>query len=451
MLLRGDEESATSPDNGYLNPKSPVSWKDWNAATDHLWSQRRYIFRWTLAGLLFSAFVAFLYPKYESTVQIMPPDSGSGFDLAALAMPTITKTPGLGNLAGELLAAKGNGALFVKVLESRTVQEYLISRFDLRRRYHTKYWEDARVTLYLRTTIAEDRKSGVITLSVKDRDPQIGAAIAGAYVEQLDRVVTAVSTSSARRERIFVEQRLAEERKQLNDSEKQFSQFASSTMALDVPEQIKVTVGSAARLQGQMIAERAQLESLSQIYTPDNFRVRALRASVAELEGELGKINSGPLTASGAQDPTNPYPSVKSLPQLGVQWLELYRARGIHETVFELLTQQFELAKIQEAKEIPAVKVLDPPSMPEKRHPSPALIVELGTAITALLACFSVFLRDQWDDWDPEDHRRIFLSRAYLCARRGGQAVLYRIGHIRLGRANGARPEQEARYSEKRP
>jgi len=441
MLRDGDTESAVGPENSQSNPTSPISWKNWNTAGDRLWLRRRSIFKWTLAGLLLSAFVAVFYPKYESTVQIMPPDTGSNSALA-LALPALSKSPGLAGLASELLGAKNNGALFIKIMESRTVQDDLITRFDLRLRYQTQYWEAARAKLLSRTTIAEDKKSGVIAVSVRDHDPKIAVAIAGAYVEELDRVVTRVSTSSARRERTFIEQRLVEERKQLDDSEKQLSQFASSTMAMDVPEQIKVTVGSAARLQGELIATRAQLEGLSQIYSADNFRVRALRANVGELERELAKINSGPLAPSGTQNPIEPYPSVKSLPQLGVRWVELYRTAKIHETIFELLTQQFELAKIQEAKEIPTVKVLDPPSTPESRYPSPTRIVEFGTIFAALLGCFSVFLRDRWNGWNPEDHRRIFLSRTYWGVRQGAQTALHRFAHLRPGKPYGATPEQ---------
>src|SRR5258708_8070459 len=258
MLLRdGDSEAVTTPDNGHFNPGSPVSWRDWNAAAGHLWSQRRYSVGWVVIGRVLSAGGAFVYPKYESTVQIMPPDSGGG-GLAALALPAITKMPGLAGLAGELLGTKNNGALFIKIMESRTVQDDLIKRFDLLRRYHIHYWGTARERLHSRTTITEDKKSGLITLSVRDHDKKIAADLAGAYLEELDRVAARVSTSSARRERVFVEQRIAEERKQLDDAEKRFSQFASSTMALDVPEQIKATVGSAAKLQGELIAARAQ-------------------------------------------------------------------------------------------------------------------------------------------------------------------------------------------------
>ncbi len=114
-----------------------------------------------------------------------------------------------------------------------------------------------------------------------------------------------------------------------------------------------------------MIATRAQLEGLKQTYTEENIRVRSVQAHVNELERELAKLNSG--RTSSVQDPTSPYPSVKTLPLLGVKWADLFRNSKIRETVVELLTQQYEMARIQEAKEIPSVKVLDPASTPERK------------------------------------------------------------------------------------
>jgi uncharacterized protein involved in exopolysaccharide biosynthesis len=435
--------------NGFVAAPSPARWKDWPAAVDRLWEQRRDILLWAAAGVLLSAVVAFLYPKYESTVQIMPPDSSSS-GLAALALPTLSKSSGSGSglglagLAGEILGAKNTTAIFMKVLESRTVQDDLITRFDLRRRYHTRYWEDARKKLHSRTTISEDKKSGVITLSVQDHDSGLAVALASAYIDELDKVVARVSTSSARREREFIGQRLTEEQKVLEDAEKQFGHFASSTMTLDVPEQTKVTVESAAKLQGEMIAARAELEAYEQIYTNENFRVKSLRARVNELERELGKINSGPIVAAAAQDPTNPYPSVKSLPQLGIQWVDLYRNARVHQTVFEMLTQQYEMSKIQEAKEIPTVKVLDSPSQPERRYPPPLLVIELGAILAAALGCLNVFLRDRWSTWNVEDPRRVLLVRMYLGARGGADALVQGLTRLRPGEGKGTVEELEA-------
>src|ERR1700727_327531 len=291
----------------------PLGWID---TVYQLWSQRVQIARWACVGLMLSLAVAWRYPKYESTAQIMPPDSGNS-GLASL-VPALSKSPSLIGMAGDLMGMKTTGALYAKVLESRTIEDHLIKRFDLFQKYGINYSEDARKKLAARTTIVEDKKSGVISISVADRDAVLAQELADAYVEELGSVMSSVSTSAARRERIFVEQRLADENKNLQDAEQQFGQFASTNMALDVPEQTKVTVDAAAGLQGELIAAQAQLEGLKQTYTEENIRVKSAQAHVSELERALSKINSG--RVSSVQDPTSPYPSVKNLPLLGVKW-----------------------------------------------------------------------------------------------------------------------------------
>ncbi|HEU4414810.1 MAG TPA: lipopolysaccharide biosynthesis protein [Candidatus Angelobacter sp.] len=385
---------------------------------------------WIAIGFALSVFVGWRYPKFESTVQIMPPDSG-GSGLAAM-LPALTKSPAIAGLAGDLLGAKTTGAVFTKVLESRTVSDDLINRFDLRKHYGSRFWEDTRLKLADRTVIAEDKKSGVIAITVKDHDPELARGLANAYVEELNTVLAQVSTSAARRERIFIEQRLTEENESLQESERQFSQFASANMALDVPEQMKVTVEAAARLQGELIATKAQLEGLKQTYTPENIRVKSVQAHVNELERELAKINSGNTSNGTSQDASNPYPSVRKLPLLGVKWADLYRTNKIRETVVELLTQQYEMARIQEAKEIPTAKVLDPGSSPEHKRPNGRLIALGGTVLFAILACVGYLLKDWWDNWDHDDPRRMLIAHVY----QSGPGRVTRIFRRRRGRPN---------------
>jgi uncharacterized protein involved in exopolysaccharide biosynthesis len=327
---------------------------------------------------------------------------------------------GMGDLLG---SAKGSGALFAKVLQSQTIENDLIERFNLLQHYGMKYKEDARHKLTSRTTITEDKKSMVLSISVRDKDKDLATALVAAYIEELDKVMAKVATSAARRERIFLEQRLADEKKVLEESERQFSKFASSNMTLDVPQQTKVTVEAAARLQGEMIDARSQLEALEQVYAPDNVRVKSLRARIAALSRDLVKINSGRVMSEVTQDPANPYPSVKNLPLIGVQWTDLYRNTKIHEAVFELLTQRYEVARIQEAKDMPAVKVLDSPSVSERKYPNASQIIFLGTIVSLFLACLGVLLKDYWERLDREDPRRILLSRIY-----GG---VFRPGRVR--------------------
>lgn len=418
-LSEAEREVLRSEANGTQLPAPSPRWLRWTDALYHLWLQRRQIFRWVVLGFVLSLIVAWRYPKYESTAQIMPPDSG-GSGLTSL-LPALSKSPGLIGMASDMMGMKSTSAIFARVLESRTVQDNLINRFHLLDRYDKSYMEDARKKLSSRTSISEDKKSGIIAISVRDHDAVLAADLANSYVEELGSVMAKVSTSAARRERIFIEQRLADENNNLQDAERQFSQFASANMALDVPEQTKVTVEAAARLQGELIASKAQLEGLKQTYTEENIRVKSVQAHVNELERELAKINSG--RAPNVQDPTSPYPSVKSLPLLGVKWADLYRQTKIRETVVELLTQQYEMARIQEAKEIPSVKVLDPASKPERRSPSWQLVIFVGTLLSALLACMGHFIKNWWDRWDQDDPRRILISQVLRVGRRNSSSV----------------------------
>jgi hypothetical protein len=131
---------------------------------------------------------------------------------------------------------------------------------------------------------------------------------------------------------------------------------------------------------------------------------------VNELQRALDKLNTGRDTTAAAGDSSNSYPSVKSLPLVGIQWTDLYRNTKIHETVYELLTQQYEVARIQEAREIPTVKLLDAAVVPEKRHPDPANVIGLGAIIGIILAGIGQLLQYRWNNWDVYDPRRVFLA-----------------------------------------
>lgn len=407
-------------------PDTPISstrwqWSDWLDAFEYLWERRIRIALWALAGLIFSTVLGFKICKFPATAQLMPPDSASGGGLASLALPSLIKSPGLAGLAGmagDLLGVKSTGALFIKVMQSRTVEDKLVERFDLRKHYGQRYWEDARDKLEANTAIAEDKKSGVLSITVKDRDPQFAAALATAYVEALDHEMSQVATSAARRERIFIENRLADEKKALDDAEQKFSRYSSSSMTLNVPEQTRVMVEASARLQGELIASRSELEGLEQVYTPENTRVKTVQAKINELERQLTRLNTGN-QEGGTGSGSNPYPSIKNLPIVGLAWTDLYRNTKIHETVYELLTQQYEVARIQEARELPTVKVLDQATPPEKRHPSIPSVALIGTLVSSLLACIGLLLQRRWHSWDPDDPRRILLTR--LSRRRGSE------------------------------
>ena len=391
------------------------------ASVRSLWEQRRMLFRVALYALLASTALVFLIPsRYESTARLMPPDnqSSSGLAIAAAAMSGTAgaATGGLGGIAADLLGQKSTSDVFVGILSSRTVRDELIKKFNLSKIYGTRTMEDTRKALLEHTDISVDRKSQIISIQVTDRSPQRAAAIGQAYVEELNRLVADLSTSSARRERIFLEGRLQGVSQDLEAAEKDFSKFASKNTAIDVKEQGKAMVEAAAMLQGQLIAAQSQYEGLRNIYTDDNSRVRSAKARIDELQRQLEKLGGKDESSINAssQPGDSMYPSIRKLPLLGVTYADLYRRTKIQEAVLETLTKQYELAKVQEAKEIPTVKVLDTANTPDKRSfPPRLLIIFLGTTFAFATAACWVFGKTAWDATDPNDARKAFAQEVF--------------------------------------
>ena len=373
------------------------------------WENRRLLFRAAVVAFVVSAVIAFLIPvRFQSVTRLMPPDSQSASGLGLIAALAGRGTAGgLGGMAGDLLGVKSSGALFVGVLGSETLQDRIIQEFNLEKVYGDTKIEDARRDLSERTSISEDRKSGIISIGVTDHDPKRAAGMAQAYVQELDRLVAEVSTSSARRERIFLEERLKKVKADLDSSAKDFSEFASKNTAIDIPAQGKAMVEAAAVLQGQLIAAQAELSGLEQVYTPNNVRVRSAQARVNELQKKLNEIGgAGDNTASGGN---SLYPSIRKLPLLGVTYADLFRQTKIEETVYELLTQQYELAKVQEAKEIPTVKVLDEALVPTKKaFPPRTAIAFLGTMLGLTLTMVWIVGKIRWDATDAQEPGKLF-------------------------------------------
>jgi capsule polysaccharide export protein KpsE/RkpR len=377
-----------------------------------VWDSRIFVLKAAIVGLAVATLSAFLIPwQYESTTRLMPPDSRSSSGLSMLtALPA--QAGAIGGIAGDLLGMKNSGALFVGVLRSRTVMDHIISRFDLNKVYGMKLQRDTRDGLMKKTMVDQDLKSGIITVSVNDRDPKRAAAIANAYVEELDRLITELSTSSARRERIFLEERLNAVKQDLESAEKDLSQFASKNGTIEITEQTKAMVGFAANLEGRLIAAQAELEGLKQIYTESNVRVRSTQARVTELKSQLQKLVGKSADAvPGGTDPSSesPAPSLRQLPIVAVPYADKFRRLKVEEVVFETLTKQYELAKVQEAKEIPTVKVLDPADVPEyKSFPPRWLIMKLGTMLAIIAAVVWIFAAARWREIDEKDPMKIF-------------------------------------------
>lgn len=381
-----------------------------------LWKHKATILRFAVWGLALFLVLAFIVPqRYTATTRLMPPDQPNA-GMALLGAISGKGAPGaVGALADEFLGIKNSGDLFVGILGSQSVQDDLIKKFNLWKVYHDHKWENARHDLAKKSDISADRKSGIITIEVTDHSAKRAAAMAQEYVSALNNVVTHVKTSSAHRERVFLQQRLAQVSTDLESAEKAFGEFASKNTALDIKEQGRAMISAGAELQGEMIAAQTELQGLRQIYTDNNIRVRATEARITELQSELAKMGGVP---GGTQGPANErtasqqngqlYPSLRQLPLLGVTWADLYRRAVVQEKVFETLTQEYELAKVEEVKETPSVKVLDDAQVPQKGFPPRFWFVFVGTILGVIAGTLFVIGRERWEQVDPDDPGKVF-------------------------------------------
>jgi capsule polysaccharide export protein KpsE/RkpR len=416
-----------------------------------LWEKRKVLGKFVLRGVIVAVILALIIPpRYASTTRLMPPDSMQGEGLAMLATIAGKVSGSLGSLGSDLLGMKTSGELFAGVLQSRTVQDDLVTKFNLKKVYGARTWYTARKELGANTDVSIDRKSGILIVRVTDRDPKRAQAMAEEYVSELNNLVNQLNTSSAHRERVFLEQRLGEVREDLESAEKNFSQFASKTGAIDIKEQGKTMMEATAILEGQLIASQTELQGLRQIFSDQNIRVRAMQGRIDELRRQIDKLGGrAEVEGTATGNSTEFYPSIRKLPLLGVPYADLYRRMRVEEAIFETLTHQYELAKVQEAKEFPSIKVLDSPELPERKvFPPRTLIVLLGAIFSLALGMTWVLATDRWEQTDSQDPGKLLMLSVaqsvrspldYMAERRS--ALASRAKNIFNGSRNGSGPE----------
>ncbi len=383
-----------------------------------LWRDRRLLWNVAWKTAVLSSIIALILPlHYQSIVKVVPSESSGTGGMSGLLGKIMGGASGSGGLglgldAAGLLGAKTPGAFYVEVLRSRSLQDRMIDRFDLRHHYWkftSLYMHDyytTRKKLLSFTDLDEDKKSGVITVAVTDYNADMAAAIANGYVEELNKAAAGLNTGDAHRERVFLETRLSEAKKDLNEASLALSQYSSKNTIMDPQSQGKAMVDAAAKVEGEIVAAEAELKGLQQIYSDDNTRVRTLKARLSVLQSQMKSMQG-----KADKSSMGSFPSITELPVLGYTYYDLYREAKIRETVYEFLTQQYELAKVQEAKELPTVRVMDPAVKPERKSaPRRSLIVGLSVFGALILAGLFVLGRSAWEQLPPNDSLRLLTA-----------------------------------------
>jgi uncharacterized protein involved in exopolysaccharide biosynthesis len=348
--------------------------------------RRRFILGITIMAFVLAVVVSLLLPKsYQATALVLPPANGGG------ALNSLLGQFGGGNSLADLIPSQGNGPeLYVRLLGTEIVKNEIIDRFNLLQEEDGATREGLYKLLDRKTTIEADRRAGIISISVEDRDPEQAAAMANVYTTSLGELVARLSSDSAGMERIFLEKRLKEEKAALAQAEEALKVFQSQNKALDVGEQGKASIEGVARLRAELAEQEVRLATYRQSMTEANPEVLTIRSTIEQLRHQVDDLEGGGNGESSA------IPSVGAVPDLGQQYGRLLRNLKIRENVVELLTRQYEIANLGELKDVSGVKVVQKAQVPEQKFkPRRTRIVLLTTYAALFCSVFGAFILER--------------------------------------------------------
>lgn len=342
------------------------------------------IVKFTLLASAIALIIAFLLPKiYEATTKIMPPQQSPS---AATAL--IGQLGPLAALAGSSLGVHNPSDLYVDMLRSRTVADDLIQRFSLIQVYHDKDIVEAREDLDKMSEISA-AKDGVISITVGDHDPQRATDIANAYVEELQKLSQTLAVTEAGRRRLFFEREVQKAAVDLGQAEVALKDTQRKTGIIHLDSQAKAMIESLTYLQAQLTGKEAEVESMRSFATPENPEFVRAKQQVESLRQELAKVQSGQGAVALADI------STRSMPEAGLEYIRKLRDVRYHESLWEALTKQYEIARIDEAKDASLIQPLDKAVRPlKKARPHRSWIILLTAFCATFVVCVFVLISE---------------------------------------------------------
>ena len=284
-------------------------------------------------------------------------------------------------------------AMYVALITSRTVEDAMIQRFNLQQEYREKKLSDTRKALERRTMVTAGSKDGLIRLSIEDRNPQRAAELANGYLEEFRKLSATLAITEAARRRLFFEEQLKQTKESLTAAENAMTSTQRSTGVLQIDSQARALIESAAVLRAQVAAKQVQIQGMRSYAAEDNPDLILAKQELAALQAQLQRI------AGSQNDPGSDINLSKGrVTDAGMEYLRRYRELKYQETVFELLSKEFEIAKLDEAREGSIVQVVDTAIPPDKKSSPHRFWIVLGSTFAAfVVAVFWVNLRRRFD------------------------------------------------------
>ena len=355
-----------------------------------------------LVGALTVGATLLMTPIFTATTAILPPQQSQSTASALLG-----QLGGLAGIAGAAAGIKNPSDLYVGMLKSRTVADAMIARFDLVNYYEAELTQDARKSLEGVSSFTAG-KDGIITISVDDKDPELAAKMANAYVEELNKLTEVLAVTEASQKRLFFERQMVDARDRLVAAEIEARSAMERGGLASIDAQGQAMIEVTARLRGQISVKEVEIGAMRAFAAEENPRLKAAQQELLALQTELARIEG----ASALRDT-----QVGGESSAGATNLQLLRNVKYYETLYQMLAQQFELAKIEEAKDSALIQVLDTAIPPERKSkPKRALIVILAVLAAGFVAVLIAFMKEaaQRAAEDPESAERMQLFKKYM-------------------------------------
>ncbi len=377
--------------------------------------RKRSIFAITMAFAVGSIIVSFLLPvRYTATVTLLTPQQNTS--LATELTSQMGSLGAMAALAGGGLNLKNPNDMYVGMLKSRTVEDGMVQSFGLMKEYHTRRLSDARKVFERNSTVDGSTKDGLIHISVEDRNPVRAAQLANGYVDQFRTLSAHLAITEASRRRLFFEQQLEQAKDNLANAEEAFEATEQKTGLIQLDSQARALIETAISLRAQITAKEVQLQGMQTYATGQNAQyvqaqeeLDALRAQLAKLGGSEDTSNASLLVPKG------------KVPEAGLEYVRKLRDIKYYETIFDILARQFEVAKLDEAKEGSIIQVVDNPIVPDKRSfPHRSIIVIVCTACGFCIGILLIFLKAVMErlNEDPETSLKLARLRHSLSLRK---------------------------------
>jgi len=343
---------------------------------------------------------------YTAKTLILPKPEDKGLKSALLG-----QLGGLENLVGGAVEGSNAAELYVSMLKSEVLRDRIIDRFKLLEIFNKKYRAEVYRTLDKKVSVSASKKDGIVTLTVDDKDPKRAANIANAFTEELERLAVRLNVAGAGQNRAFLEQRLSSAKAALAKAEDDLKEFQGKHKAVNVTEQSKATIEGVAQLRAKLAAFEVELATVRRQYTDTNWRVKNLATTVASMRAQVAKLEG--------TDGDSAIPSVGTMPALGKEYVRRMREFKIQEALVEQLTKQFELASLNEAKDIAPFQVMQLAEVPEmKSKPSRLKIVAAASSFALLVSILMCFVLENITRMPEQERVQWHELRKYLSIRK---------------------------------